>query len=307
MGFSQMAMMFIEFLTQYALEPLKFILFGLFVLAFVLRFLVFYTVSRQHWFAVEVSKRVDRFINDQTQTSITSFYIILKKVLEKTYYESFKLRGIMMRRKHDYVTSIVDRLFVIEGGCAHVVKDSLKQTRHLRHGGDHPKMLAISKSVMEGNPSFNKILGIVPASPVNDFLSILPGLFIVGGILGTFLGIMSALPTLGGMNLEDTEAAKKILDGFLYRVAESMGASVLGIFFSVGLTIWNTFLNPERKFVDSVNRFENSLDILWNRSSDNVIPAGLPKFDEHKDPLAAVSEMKEGPNVSQEKESETVE
>jgi hypothetical protein len=168
-------------------------------------------------------------------------------------------------------------------------------------------MLAISKSVMEGNPSFNKILGIVPASPVNDFLSILPGLFIVGGILGTFLGIMSALPTLGGMNLEDTEAAKKILDGFLYRVAESMGASVLGIFFSVGLTIWNTFLNPERKFVDSVNRFENSLDILWNRSSDNVIPAGLPKFDEHKDPLAAVNETKEGPNASQEKDSETAE
>lgn len=304
MGFSQMVTLFIEFLTHYALEPLKFILFSLFILAAILRVLVFYTVSRQHWFVIETSKRVDRFINDQTQAPVTSFYIILKKVLERTYYESFKLRGIMMRRKHDYVTSIVDRLFVIEGGCAHVVKDSLKQTRHLRHGGDHPKMLAISKNVMEGNPSFNKILGMIPASPVNDFLSILPGLFIVGGILGTFLGIMSALPTLGGMNLEDTEAAKKILDGFLLKVAESMGTSVLGIFFSVGLTVWNTFLNPERRFVDSVNRFENCLDILWNRSSDNVIPAGIPKFDEHKDPLAAVSEMKENTPPSSEKEIE---
>ena len=80
------------------------------------------------------------------------------------------------------------------------------------------------------------------------------------------------------------------MDAFLARVAFSMSASVVGIMLSVSLTIINTFLSPERSFIGAINRFENSLEMLWNRSRNNALPGEIPEFDEHKDPIEALAE-----------------
>jgi len=42
-----------------------------------------------------------------------------------------------------------------------------------------------------------------------------------------------------------------------------MAASAVGIFLSVVMTMLNTFLNPERIFIEVVNRFEYALEFLW--------------------------------------------
>src|SRR5262249_11360274 len=135
----------------------------------------------------------------------------------------------------------------------------------------------------------NRLFGVLPAIAVNDFLNVLPGLFVIGGIFGTFLGVMKGLPELSAMDLNDPEKTKLIMDHFLVEISLSMGASITGIFLSVLMTIINTSMSPERLFEDIVDRFENSLDLLWNFSHSNEVPMGLKPFDGSADPAEALA------------------
>jgi len=279
--------------TNYAVV-IKAMLLPSLIIAFsvgvILRILVYYTVKRNEWFAVEFEKRMKKFIEGDVATDHHSFYVTVKRLMEKTYYELFEVRAIMRRRKLDYVMAPGDRLFLIQAGSAFLVKDTLRQIRFLRYGGERPRFVEISKTVFQNNPCFNRVFGIFPAAPVNDMLNVLPGLFIVGGIFGTFMGIMKALPELTGMDLTNTEVTKATMDGFLTRLSFSMAASAVGIFLSVVMTMLNTFLNPERIFIEVVNRFEYSLEFLWQRCDSNQVPSDIPHFDENRDAIEALAE-----------------
>lgn len=261
-----------------------------FTIGCLLRILVYYTVKRNEWFAIEFEKRMKKFIESDVPTDKHSFYVTVKRLMEKTYYELFEVRAIMRRRKLDYVMAPGDRLFLIQAGSAFLVKDTLRQIRFLRYGGERPRFVEISKTVFQNNPCFNRVFGVFPAAPLNDMLNVLPGLFIVGGIFGTFMGIMKALPELTGMDLTNTEVTKATMDGFLTRLSFSMAASAVGIFLSVVMTMLNTFLNPERIFVEVVNRFEYSLEFLWQRCDTNLVPQDIPNFDENRDAIEALAE-----------------
>jgi hypothetical protein len=80
------------------------------------------------------------------------------------------------------------------------------------------------------------------------------------------------------------------MDGFLTRLSFSMAASAVGIFLSVVMTMLNTFLNPERIFIEVVNRFEYALEFLWQRCDSNLVPADIPNFDENRDAIEALAE-----------------
>ncbi|MBT4762691.1 MAG: hypothetical protein HOO06_13420 [Bdellovibrionaceae bacterium] len=262
-----------------------------FVTGVVLRVLIYYTVKRQQFFAKEFEKRVHNFIDEGEYFGPMSFYVITKRLLEKTYYEIFELKGIMRRRKHDYVTSLTDRLFLIQHGSAFLVRDSLKQIKYIKYNNHQPKLLEIVKNVFQNNPCFNRVFGKIPVGVFNDFLNVLPGLFIIAGIFGTFLGIMKGLPELKAMDITNVELTKNTMDAFLEQITYSMATSIIGIVFSVALTLLNTAFSPEKLFIGIVDRFENSLDLLWNRSLDNDIPSNVAEFDEHKDPVDALAEQ----------------
>lgn len=255
------------------------------------RGLVYYTISREFWFSEQLEKRTDFYFENTELPENPSFYETLKLLLEKNYYELFVVRSIMRRRKPDSVATVSDRLFLIQNGCARLVKSTLRSVRFLRYNGTQPKFLNISKSVFENNPCFNRLLGVVPTNLVNDLLNILPGLFIIGGIFGTFLGIMKGLPGLGGMDLADVEGSKKIMDEFLLKAAYAMGSSVLGIICSVIMTLVNTTFSPEKMFLTSVNRFESVLSSIWMRCTHNQIPVNGADFDEHKDSMEFLAQQ----------------
>lgn len=262
----------------------------IFVGGFALRILVYYTVKRNEWFAREFEKRMTKFIEADHPENKLSFYVTVKRLLERTYYELFEVRAIMRRRKIDYVMAPSDRIFLIQAGSAFLVKDSLRQIRFLRYGGERPRFVEISKTVFQNNPCFNRVFGILPAAPVNDMLNVLPSIFIIGGIFGTFMGIMKALPELGGMDLANAEATKLTMGAFLTRLSFSMATSIVGIFLSVLMTIINTFLNPERIFMEVVNRYEYALEFLWQRCENNQVPENIPNFDENRDAIEALAE-----------------
>lgn len=260
-----------------------------FVLAVCLRFLIFYTVKREDWFSKEFSKRVKKFMDAREEKADQSFYVICKRLLEITYYEVFEVRAILKRRNPDAIMTVTDRVFLVQQGSARMVTDILKQVKYLKWG-ERPKFLEISNTVLRNNPCFNKVFGIIPVSVFNDFLNSVPGLFIVGGIFGTFLGIMKALPELGGMNLSDVDGSKIIMDNFLLKISFSMSTSIIGIILSVSMQFMNTFFSCEKVYMETIERLENEFDVLWNMSSSNKLPAELTAFESERDPIEVLSE-----------------
>lgn len=260
-----------------------------FVFAFSLRMLIYFTVKREDWFVKEFSKRVRKFMDARGENSEQSFFVVSKRLLEITYYEVFEVRAIMKRRNPDAIMTLTDRVFLIQQGAARMVSDLLKQVKYLKWG-ERPKFLEISNNVLGNNPCFNRVFGIIPVSVFNNFLNTVPGLFIVGGIFGTFLGIMKALPELGGMNLSDIEGSKLIMDNFLLKISFSMSTSIIGIILSVGMSLINTFFSCEKAYMETVERLENELDNIWNMSASNKLPKDVPSFDSDRDPIEVLSE-----------------
>jgi len=271
-----------------ALYPLMFLTFGT---AVVLKLLVVYTIKRQRWFAKEFEKRLLKYLDHTEQNEHQSFYLTTKKLLEKTYYEVFEVRGIMQRRNLDYVSSPIDRLFAIQHGCARFVKDTLKEIRFLKFNKETPRFLEISKTVVSGNAAFSKLFGWIPLGPLNDLLNLLPGLFIIAGIFGTFLGIMQGLPELGNLDLKNPDASKIVMDTFLLKISYSIASSITGIFFSVILSILFSLSQAEKTFVKLVDTYDRCLTRIWESSDNNNVPSNIEAFDEHKDPLEALAQM----------------
>ena len=267
------------------------VLTGAFVVGVTLRVAIYHTVKRHAWFCREFEKRTNRFLTKEADVTpkTNSFYVITKRLLEMSFYETFENRERERNQKNDRMMLMSDRVFLIKMGCAWLVHDITKQIRFLKYGSQPPKLLNIAKHTFSKNPAFNRLFGVVDSVAVNDFLNILPGLFVIGGIFGTFLGVMKGLPELGGMNLDDPEKTKAIMDRFLIEISLSMGASITGILLSVMMTIVNTAFNPERVFGDIIDRLEVSLDLLWNYANSNEVPAGLKPFDENAEPMEALA------------------
>lgn len=279
-------------MAEYFILLLPFIMTAVFISGAFFRFLIYYTVKRHEWFAKEFEKRVNRFIDSETPGEVkdVSFYVLSKRILERTYYELFEIRDRMKRRKPDQIMSTSDRIFLIRQGCAWLVKDILKQLKFLKWNEENPKLLNITKATFNHNPCFNKVLGIFPIGGFNDLLSLLPGLFVVAGILGTFIGIAGGLSELGSMNMSDLDNTKNIMDRFLNEISFAMKSSIVGIAFSLALHIFNTIFSPDRIYVSMIDRFESALDLLWYRSDNNNFPKGEAEFDEHKDAVEALAE-----------------
>lgn len=252
--------------TDY-LMPL--LLFG-FLLAVIMRCLITVTIHRQKRFVKEFVKRVHQDIMANPDPR-GSFYSHVKRALTRTYFENFELRARYKRRNEDHIMTVGDRVFLIQDGIIRLIDDFLQHIRYLRkESGHQPDFHEISNSVLGSNPIFNRVLGIFSLSRTNDMLNILPSIFIVGGIFGTFLGIMRALPELTAMDITNAEASKIVIDNFLIKISFALSTSILGIVLSIIMSFLNTLLSPTNTYVEIVDAFNSASEILWNKSEDNV-------------------------------------
>jgi hypothetical protein len=280
----------IKLFAEYFIVGLPFFMGGVFLIGAFLRLAMWQTVSRHAWFAREFERRVGEFMVHEQPGKVvrSSFYVLAKRMLERTFYESFALRDRLKRRRGDVIMGMNDRIFLVKPGCAWLVTDILNQIKFLKWTNETPKLLRITRATFSHNPFFNRIFGVVPIDSTNDIVSILPGLFIIAGILGTFVGIAGGLQDLGGMNLQDIEATKSVMDRFLHEIAFAMKTSIAGIIFSLCAHIVNTLFNPERVYESMVDRFESSLDLLWYRSDNNDFPAETEQGEQ--DPIEALAQ-----------------
>ncbi len=243
-----------------------------FVVGVLTRILIWYVARSEHKFAIEFEKRVRRYVAESYANEsirVSSFHRITRQILEHTFHECFELRDKYKRRNFDHISSLTDRVFLIEEGVARLMSDTLKQTRYLKRENQDIKMVELTKSVFDTNPFFNRLLGAFPVSLLNELINILPGLFIIGGIFGTFLGIAKGLPELRDMDLQKIEETKRTMGMFLEGISMAMIKSILGIFLSVSMSLINTVLAPEGIFYNLINRYSAALDTLWNETTTN--------------------------------------
>ncbi|MFN7905323.1 MAG: hypothetical protein ACK5P5_09070 [Pseudobdellovibrionaceae bacterium] len=286
---NETGMLFSAGALHYAIQLLVPTMIVLLGFAVFFRYFIYKTVKRHEWFAMEFERRVNEFMETENPNGKkhTSFYMLCKKLLERSFYESFELRDRLHRRKRDKVESFWDRQFLVRPGSAWLVRDLLKQIRYVKFSSENPKMLNITKATFQQNPYFNRVFGVFNIGSFNDFINILPGLFVIGGILGTFIGIVSGLPKLGGMNLADMEVSKTVMDGFLVEVAVAMNSSILGIACSLVMTVLNTIYSADRVYSSTIDRLESSLDLLWYRSENNHF---VELVSDEKDPTDVLAE-----------------
>lgn len=270
----QITQVIITGLIEFATGYLILFMFVVFCLGFFMRTIIYYTVRREWFFVKEFTKRVREYYSDRfNKERSTSFYIVASNVMRQAFHDVFEKRRIYMRRKPDHIMSMSDRVFLVEDGVSRLVKDTLSQIKYCkRESHTTSMMLETSKAVFENNPVFNRVFGIIPLNLVNEFLNILPGLFIIGGIFGTFLGIMKALPALGNMELSDPAGTKEVMDIFLLKISFSMSTSIVGILLSVAMTSVNTIFSPEGPYYKLVNQFTNTMNLIWNETKTNLLP-----------------------------------
>lgn len=264
-----------KFIMEHLIEGTAELLMPTMILMFIagifFRGVILYTVRSEMNFAIEFEKRVKKHFSDPQRKQVDSFFMLTKQLLEQTYREVFEFRARFKRRNLDHVAVLSDRVFLIQDGVAYLVRDTLRQIRYLKRDGYPPRMLEISKSSYENNPVFNKIMGAFPAHMINELINIMPSLFIIGGIFGTFLGIAKGLPELGHMDLSNLDESKKIMDLFLIKISQSMVKSIVGIALSVVMSVINTLLSVEGMYFGVINRYTSALEILWNETNSNEI------------------------------------
>lgn len=243
----------------------------LFFVALVLRVLIYLNVKRQYWFVQEFQNRVQMYLIDKHEDKKLekSFFTILRYNLEKTYYEIFDLRDKNHRRKLDRIHIIWDRIFHIKKGCAEFIIDFLHQIRYLKLDRTEPQFIDKSKASFNNNKTFGKIFGFIPAVFFDETLQKLPSIFVIGGIFGTFLGIMYSLPDLARIDISDAVGSKEIMNSFLMKISFAMNTSIVGIIYSVSMNFLNATMGPDNLVYSLMNNFSSSVDILWNKSENN--------------------------------------
>jgi hypothetical protein len=279
-----------KFVTEYLLGVTSELIMPLMVIGFfvgiVARFFLWMIARSEFNYAKEFYMRVYTHFQATDAPKVASFHRLIRILMVKTYTECFDTKMKGRRRNLDYIQSLFERLFLIEDGMKRLIEDTLKQTRYLKkdNNNNDEKILDVSRHVFENNPFFNRLMGVFNVSLLNDVLNILPSLFIIGGIFGTFLGISKSLPDLGNMDLNNAEETKRIMDLFLLKISQSMIKSIIGIAASVTTSLINTVLSVEGTHYNTVNKYAAALEHVWNETTTNEIDKTevFPEIDHAK-------------------------
>ena len=259
-------------LINYGTDNLMMIMTIVFVVGIILKFLMYYLLKAEHSFSSAIETRTHRYLNNEYKDSkkISRFHELVEYILKKSFNEMYVARKKQFRkRKGDPSVAVLSKMFLVEVGAQSLINDTLNQTKY-HNAGSPPDIANISKYVYRSNPYFNRLWGIIPIGVANNVLSILPSLFIIGGIFGTFLGISKGLPALKAIDPGNIIAAQATLENFLESMTFAMYSSVVGIFLSVCFTIVNSFLSFNNIYLSLVDKFTHSMELLWKETNSSL-------------------------------------
>ena len=254
----------VELLSGFAENLIEFMAFILF-LALFLRYMAYRMCASTQTYVKTLSRSIEKnVLKVENHGKIDSWMKELFSVVEK----DMPNRGIRFQNKKQAMERFANKNKQTSIDDFIAVKRSLtynitQQTDALRIPVHPPDFLELSNRVMAVDPYWNKIYQIIPVSTLQRVLSMLPGLYIIGGIFGTFIGITAALPMIAEIDLSNLDASAPILNQFVGNIAYSMNTSIAGIIFSVIMTLLNTLFPLETVRNDVEENMASIFENLW--------------------------------------------
>ncbi len=233
---------------------------------------LYFLKKSQLAFAKHIEKKIYMYLIERERTHPDieehkeNFPALARELVNISYDELYEMKVEKMRRKLDYVTTVTDRMFLLLDGAKRLNHDLAVQLRYHSRTDTHPDFDEITHYVTSTNPAYSKLFGIISNRSLSSCISLLPGLFVIGGIFGTFVGIMQGLPELSNMDLTSPEMTKKTMDAFLINIAYSMNTSLVGIILCVVMNIMNTLLDSEEVDEQFSEKLKSCLSLTWKES-----------------------------------------
>ncbi|MBK26385.1 MAG: hypothetical protein CME70_20465 [Halobacteriovorax sp.] len=161
-----------------------------------------------------------------------------------------------------------------------------------------PNFNELTDRILEKDDNWNKLLNFFPIGPISRLIDILPGLFVVFGIFGTFIGISMALPKIAEMDFNNLEASGAILTQFVLSVTYAMKTSIAGILFSVVMTLLNTIAPVTGMRNRTYKKISNCFENIWHsihgeKSLEEEMHEVLPALLEEVKALRKAAEGKQ--------------
>ena len=145
----------------------------------------------------------------------------------------------------------------------HGLMTSIQAESSVFHHQTPPNFNELTSRIMGQDPNWMKVLKHFPVDGVIRIIDLLPGLFIVFGVFGTFIGISMALPEIANIDFNNLESSADTLMAFVLNVTYAMKTSIAGIFFSLVLTVLNTLFPIKQTRYRVFKKVEVSLQTLW--------------------------------------------
>lgn len=126
-----------------------------------------------------------------------------------------------------------------------------------------PNFSDLTRRVLNKDINWTRVMKIFPVENVMIFLDMMPSIFIVLGIFGTFIGITLALPQIANIDFSQIDASSGVLSDFIKDITFSMESSICGIFCSLILTILNAIYPVSFIRSNITEEFESCLEHMW--------------------------------------------
>lgn len=137
--------------------------------------------------------------------------------------------------------------------------------------------------LLSQDDKWNKLIGPIPLDGISRLIDVLPSMFVVLGVFGTFVGISLALPEVAKIDFSNIETSGKTLGSFVINTTFAMKTSVAGIFSSLVLTLLNALYPIKDVRARIFRQIETTLQTLWyhvqqSRSNDARIESVLERL-----------------------------
>ncbi len=252
--------MLLEFSGKYLIEFMG----GMLGLCFIMR-----------WFSYVSSKRNDAYFSTLAREITVSIEkdkenkVIIKDI--ETYLGKFfaeiseKLPNRSLRFKKAKSLPNNKNLISIDGylnGRENFV-NILKGESGVFYCETPPNFSELTQRILGQDKHWTTLFKHLPIDGISRMIDIMPGLFVVFGVFGTFVGISIALPEIAKIDFSNIDSSGETLTRFVLNTAYAMETSLAGIVFSVLTTFMNT-MYPIKEVRNRIHKkIETSLQTLW--------------------------------------------
>lgn len=254
----------LSFFSNYLIEFMG----GMLVLGLIFRFASYRSSKNDNAyyssFTREIELNVERDKEEGKAVGDVDHYIsdILGRVGKKLPDRSVRFGGKKEEKKEESdgkrVLSLRDYVSGKQGLITNIQAES-----SVFHHQTPPNFTELTHRIMSQDPDWTNVMKHFKIDGVTRMIDILPGLFIVFGVFGTFIGISMALPEIANIDFNDLDKSADTLMAFVLNVTYAMKTSIAGIFFSLILTVLNTMYPIKETRFRVFKKVETSLQMLW--------------------------------------------